>query len=206
MSQTSRFQNLYVARLTTQDRPCFVCNKFTAVVLTSADNSNADWFYICRSHLADTNFCSRIGGTPPLPKSPKSTPKGKQEQQQPPPESDSFADLFTSIGSAWSSWRRKTDNKKKEDGKEQGKNEPKPKEDEEPTQEQQDEKGPRTPSPPPAPNQQQQQPVRFILHRDYFYLRQREHIRKAQKKEANEKLKALQFSEVPKHRPTARTT
>lgn len=186
-----RLQNLYVARPTAQERPCFVCNKFTSVVLTSADNSNADWFYVCRAHLGDFNFCSKLGGNNKPVKSP--TEVKKETLANRPPESDSVTELVSSIGSAWKSWRGSNKKTEEEDEKEK-------KKDEEETKSKQEEAPPS--SPPPSTPSSPQQPIRFIIQRDYFYLRQREFTKKAQKKEATEKLKTLQFPEVPKNMPT----
>ncbi|KAK4520984.1 Protein N-terminal and lysine N-methyltransferase efm7 [Mucor velutinosus] len=204
-----RLQNLYVARLVTQERPCFVCSKFTGVVLTSADNSNTDWFYVCRAHLGDFNFCSKLGGSP----KPAQNAQIKKEQLvNRPPESDSVVDLVSSIGSAWKSWRGsgkksdEEDDKKKDDKKGDDK-------DNEKDESQVEKKASSSPAlssdtslpPSPAPASvpaSPQQPVRFVIQRDYFYLRQREYMKKIQKKEASEKLKTLQFPEVPKTLPT----
>ncbi|CEP10530.1 hypothetical protein [Parasitella parasitica] len=221
-NQSQRLQNLYVARLVTQERPCFVCGKFTSVVLTSADNSNADWFYVCRSHLGDFNFCSKLGGSP----KPVQTKARKELQaNRPPPESDSIVDLVSNIGSAWKSWRQgsnNTSNKSQDDDNDEGKkkehdNNNNNKDQDEKSKEDEDNKqssptpsgssNSNTPSSPlssasPALPLQQQQPVRFVIQRDYFYLRQREYKNKIDKKEASEKLKTLHFPEVPKSKPT----
>lgn len=187
-----RLKNLYVARPTTQERPCFVCSKFTSVVLTSADNSNADWFYVCRTHLGDFNFCSKLGGKPV--KSPTAADMKKAEAlANRPHESDSVSDLVSSIGSAWKSWRS---TKKPEDEKDKSEKDDK--------QEEKDEKEATGNTPPPVtstPNSPQQ-PVRFVIQRDYFYLRQREYVKKMQKKEAAAKLSTLSFPEVPNNIPT----
>ncbi|KAI9313498.1 VPS4-associated protein 1 [Dichotomocladium elegans] len=183
--------NLYMARMATQERPCFICSKFTPVVLTTtAEDASDDWFYVCRTHLGDRNFCTKIGG-PVLPSSspPKSPKKAYTDR---PPESDSVTELVASIGSAWSAWRntkKKEEDKEKEEKEKEEEKKKKKKEEEE----DEDEK---KPSPPP-----QQQPIRFILHRDYFYLRQREVSNRIKKKEASEKLRTLQFPEVPKEPP-----
>ncbi|KAG0175430.1 hypothetical protein DFQ28_000043 [Apophysomyces sp. BC1034] len=202
MTQSPRLQNLYVAKLTAQERPCFVCSKFTSVVLTSADNSNSDWFYVCRSHLGDCNFCSQLGQS----KSPqaKRTQKSQQDMLQGQKvESDSVSDLVASIGSAWKSWRGKTETDEKEKKEEEEKKDNKQEKKEETTvakkekeEEQQTSAGTIEPS---SPRPQQQ--VRFVLQRDYFYLRQREQTKKLQKKHATEKLKSIQFPEVPKGLP-----
>ena len=190
--------NLYIAKLAAQERPCFVCSKFTQVVLTTADNSNADWFYICRSHLGDTHFCTKTGGSSsPTPKSP--TRKKFNKDDQAPVESDSVSDLVASIGSAWNAWRNK--DKNDQDNKDQDKEKDNDNKDED-NDKKQDEKEPSTPTTPtfttPSPPPQ---PIRFILQRDYYYLRQREMTRRAEKKRAGEALRTLQFPEVPKDRP-----
>ncbi|KAI8388472.1 VPS4-associated protein 1 [Radiomyces spectabilis] len=211
MTQSGTLKNLYIARLTTQDRPCFVCSKFTAVVLTSADNSNTDWFYTCRTHLADSNFCTKVGSSPRL--STKGTAQGKKEPYKDrEPESDSVMDLVSSIGSAWKSWRTKKpdddkdkDKKEKEakddSGKETDKSESKREKSQDPPEtgasSPTSESGALTPSKPT-------EPPKFVLHRDYFYLRQREHMKKQQKREASDKLKNLQFPEVPKTPPISK--
>ncbi|KAI7856240.1 VPS4-associated protein 1 [Circinella umbellata] len=203
---SERIQNLYVARLTTNERPCFICNKFTAVVLTLADNSNHDWFYICRSHLGDTNFCSRVGGSAAGNKSVPSSPRTKKQFEDRPPESDSVSDLVASIGSAWNSWRKKPseneDDKKKDDDNKKKKSDndddqKDTKSDDDKKQENHKDVSDSVPTSPKSP----QQPVRFVLNKDYFYMRQREYTRKIQKKEANNKLKTLDFPEVPKTHP-----
>lgn len=198
-----RLQNLYIARLTTQERPCFVCNKFTGVVLTSADNSNTDWFYICRSHLGDFNFCSKLGSGPKS--NNKTLETKKQALANRPVESDSVVDLVSSIGSAWKSWRtKKPDEDQETDKKDPDKKEADQKKDDTTTTAEKDESSTSTPTTtsPPASPTSPQQPVRFIIQKDYFYLRQREYTKKIQKKEATEKLKTLQFPEVPQTMPT----
>ncbi|KAI7903745.1 VPS4-associated protein 1 [Cokeromyces recurvatus] len=206
-STQQRLQNLYIARLVTQERPCFVCNKFTGVVLTSADNSNADWFYICKSHLGDSNFCSKLGGSPKTTRNSQQREIKKKELANRPPESDSVIELVSSIGSALKSWTTK---KTKEEGNDKKEKEGK-KEDEETKSDKADNDEEKSlnssnstihSSSPKISNNLPQQPVRFVIQRDYFYLRQREYQKKIQKKEAAEKLKTLQFPEVPKAMPT----
>lgn len=193
--------NLHIAKLAAQERPCFVCNKFTQVVLTTADNSNADWFYICRSHLGDTHFCTKTGGSSsPTPKSPT---KKKFKDDQSPVESDSVSDLVASIGSAWNAWRKKDkkeDQEKDNDKKDEKDDDKKDDKDDDKKQDEKDTSTPTTPTfaTPPSPPPQ---PIRFILQRDYYYLRQREMTRRAEKKRAGEALKSLQFPQVPKERP-----
>lgn len=196
----TRLQNLYIARLTTQERPCFVCSKFTSVVLTVADNSNSDWFYTCRSHLGDFNFCSKVGGGSSKRNSAPSSPKASTSLKDRPAESDSMVDLVSSIGSALTSWRKKPDNESKgKDDKETKKDDKEATKDDEGTTTGQDDKDATTTSSPPplTSSPQPQAPPKFILQRDYFYLRQREHMKKQQKKEADQKLKTLQFPKVP---------
>ncbi|KAI9308512.1 VPS4-associated protein 1 [Cunninghamella echinulata] len=204
----AKIKNLYIARLTTQERPCFVCSKFTSVVLTSADNSNDDWFYTCRSHLGDFHFCSRItDSSSPKPTKQKITSSEKLKDKQ--PESDSVVDLVSSIGSAFKSWRN---NNKTEEEKGDNKKEDKEDKEEEKKDEEKDDKDEKegkgsdkvneqksSPSSPSLPSSSA--PPRFILQRDYFYLRQREYIKKLQKKQADETLKTLDFPSVPKGIP-----
>lgn len=192
MSDNQRLQNLYIARLTSQERPCFVCSKFTNVVLTLADNSNADWFYTCKSHLGDFNFCSKVGGTKI-----KSPELKKEVLVNRPVESDSVSDLVSSIGTAWKSWRGKDEKKPEDADKKEEKEEKEDKKEEKIEKEQVAHSPPPTISSPASI----QQPVRFILQKDYFYLRQREYMKKLQNKQASEKLKTLQFPEVPKNKP-----
>ena len=193
-----RLQNLYIARLTAQERPCFVCSKFTSVVLTSADNSNADWFYTCRAHLGDANFCSKLGGNNTKAQPTKAAAGAKKEPiSNRPPESDSVGELLSGIGSAWKSWRKgskEDEEKEKKEGDKDDKKEEKKKEE--------DEESKKQDTPPPSTPSSPQPPVRFVIQRDYFYLRQREYMKKTQKKEATEKLKTLSFPEVPKNMPT----
>ncbi|KAI8082790.1 VPS4-associated protein 1 [Halteromyces radiatus] len=200
---TSKIQNLYIARLTKQERPCFVCNKFTLVVLTSADNSNSDWFYTCRSHLGDFNFCSKVGGSP-KPKATLPPQTSNSSLKDRPVESDSVVDLVSSIGSALTSWRKKPDDEKNKD---KDKNKKDDKDDDNGNDNSNDNKedvsSSASATPPPASTSPQPQaPPKFILQRDYFYLRQREHTKKQQKKEAEERLKTLQFPSVPKTIPS----
>ncbi|ORE08158.1 DUF1742-domain-containing protein [Rhizopus microsporus var. microsporus] len=179
-------QNLYIARLITNERPCFVCNKFSNVVLTLADNSNTDWFPVCKSHLGDVNFCTKLGGSS-KPTSPQLKAAKREKLEARKPESDSVSDLVSTLGSAWKSWRSSKDTDKGEEKKEEKKEDKKEEEGSE--VEKKEEKI------------EQQQPVRFILQKDYFYLRQREYTKRIQKKEAEERLKKLQFPEVPKKDP-----
>ncbi|CAO3632977.1 unnamed protein product [Cunninghamella blakesleeana] len=201
----------YIARLTTQERPCFVCSKFTSVVLTSADNSNDNWFYTCRAHLGDFNFCSRVNN-------PSSSPKPTQKQKSTTeetlkdrkPESDSVVDLVSSIGLAFKSWRSNNKDDKKKEEEEEGKEKEKDKKEdkEKEGKEEEEKKGKenkdeiKNQSPTLEP-QKQQQP-RFILQRDYFYLRQREYVKKLQKKHAEQTLKTLDFPSVPTGKPTSK--
>ena len=61
------------------------------------------------------------------------------------------------------------------------------------------------PPSPPSPQRitevTPQRPPLFILHKDYFYLRQREHKKKQQQAEATETLKHLDLPPVPNSSP-----
>ena len=54
------FQNLYHLRRVaqTQSKPCSICYKATASVLTTPDSK--DWFYTCDGHLKDPGFASPV--------------------------------------------------------------------------------------------------------------------------------------------------
>ncbi|ORX47681.1 hypothetical protein DM01DRAFT_1135670 [Hesseltinella vesiculosa] len=195
-------QNLYIARLTSQDRPCFVCSKFTMVVLSSANKSNDDWFYVCRTHLGDINFCSKIGGPPGTKSKPTVSKSSAVVDTEREPESDSVYDLVSSIGSAFTTWR----NKGKDDGKKESKDGDEDKEDKKDSKKdskkesKEDKDATNSPASSPSPSKPAD-PPRFILQRDYFYMRQREQHMKQQKKEAADRLKTLDFPKTPTHHP-----
>ncbi|KAH8551957.1 VPS4-associated protein 1 [Umbelopsis sp. PMI_123] len=192
-------KNHYILRATTTERPCFVCSKFSSVVLTSADNSNEDWFYICKSHLNDSNFCSRHGGSSPRPASPAASPSKKPviKDADAKPESNSVSDLISGIGTGiWNTWKG---NPKSDD--EQAKEKDKQKEESKTINStKQDSPTPPPPAasttPPPKPT-----PVTYILHRDFYYLREREAQKRKAKKDASARLQNMQFPEVPKTIP-----
>ncbi|KAI7865535.1 VPS4-associated protein 1 [Spinellus fusiger] len=197
---TCPFQNLYSARLTTQERPCFVCSKFINVVLISADNSNDDWFYVCRSHLGDTHFCTKLGGKPVQPQSPL-TKKHTLEDRK--PEGDTVSDLVESISTAWKSWR---DTKKESPQDTAEKNTAEKNTKDTAEKDTKDTAETREPSPTASPKEktstpEKDVPIRFVLQKDYFYLRQREYTKKKQKQKAEEAFKALSFPKVPTVRP-----
>ncbi|KAI8065717.1 VPS4-associated protein 1 [Gongronella butleri] len=200
------FSNQYIARLTADERPCFVCSKFTTVVLTSANGSNADWFYVCRAHLGDTHFCTKLGGnTPPVAAKPK--PKSPTYDSDKQPESDSVLDLMSSIGSAFTAWRAKDkdkekDEKKKNDKDDDEKDKKKKKEDEDKSN---DGSAPPSPAASATTTSSPSSPAAskpiFILQRDYFYMRQRKAYKSLQQKRATESLNKLEFPDVPTHAP-----
>lgn len=111
--------------------------------------------------------------------------------------------MVASIGSAWNAWRKK--DKKEDQEKDNDKKDDKDddKKDQKGDDKKQDEKDTSTPTTPTfaTPPSPPPQPIRFILQRDYYYLRQREMARRAEKKRAGEALKSLQFPQVPKERP-----
>ncbi|GAO48466.1 DUF1742-domain-containing protein [Saitoella complicata NRRL Y-17804] len=55
---TPPFTNLYHKRTAANDKPCFICKKFTTTVLITPDQS--DFFYACNSHLSDTGFATPV--------------------------------------------------------------------------------------------------------------------------------------------------
>jgi len=46
--------NNYSLRAAKDQRPCFICGKFSSSVLDAPD----DFFFVCSSHLKDSGFCS----------------------------------------------------------------------------------------------------------------------------------------------------
>jgi hypothetical protein len=47
---------LYDKRIANKDSICFICSKFTNVVL----RNDQDWFYCCDGHISDSSFCKPI--------------------------------------------------------------------------------------------------------------------------------------------------
>jgi AAA-ATPase Vps4-associated protein 1 len=185
-------KNQYILRATASERPCFVCSKFSSVVLTSADNSNEDWFYVCKSHLNDANFCSRNGGSSPRPISPASPKPPVAKNVDVKPESNSVSDLLSGIGTGiWNTWKGNT---KSDDEPAKGKEEDSKKTTSALSN---------SPTPPPAASTPplKPSPVTYILHRDFYYLREREVQKRKAKKDAAARLHTMQFPEVPKTMP-----
>lgn len=59
------FPNVYVKKLVkdADSKACFLCHKPSSIVLltiSSPEFEFKDFFYVCQSHLADTNFCTEI--------------------------------------------------------------------------------------------------------------------------------------------------
>lgn len=199
---TLRLQNSYSLRTSQQDRPCFICNRFSNAVLTT-DGLSPDWFYICRPHLDDRGFCSVIGGVPPPPSlsldAPRKNDKKKSYSPDVKPESNSVTDLVTGIGSGI--WNTLTGAKKEEEKKDNKKDDKDDKKD--------DEEGKKSKPPPLSPtiaptrtvSSPPAQPRKYILHRDIFYLREKEFITKQEKKRASEILQKYSFPAVPKTIP-----
>ncbi|KAG2178559.1 hypothetical protein INT44_001712 [Umbelopsis vinacea] len=188
-------KNQYIVRATASERPCFVCSKFSSVVLTSADNSNEDWFYVCKSHLNDANFCSRNGGASPRPASPASPKPPVAKNVDAKPESNSVSDLISGIGTGiWNTWKGKSDDEK---AKEKDKDDESKKA----------ATSAQSPTPPPAASTPplKPSPVTYILHRDFYYLREREVQKRKAKKDAAARLQNMQFPEVPKTIPGSLT-
>ncbi|KAG2171293.1 hypothetical protein INT43_002915 [Umbelopsis isabellina] len=186
-------KNHYVLKATAADRPCFVCSKFTTAVLTCSDNSNDDWFYVCKTHLTDSHFCTIIGGSSPRPSSPAVSPKPKPKTTDTKAESNSVSDLLTGIGTGiWNTWKGSPKADDKDDSKEK----------DDKSKERAEAAAPNPPvTPSPPPNQPKATAATYVLHRDFYYLREREVQKRRQKKEAAAKLHTMQFPEVPKTLP-----
>ncbi|CAO3673752.1 unnamed protein product [Umbelopsis vinacea] len=173
-----QMKNQYILRATATDRPCFVCSKFSSAVLTSADNSNQDWFYV---------------SSPAAPKTP--IDKGSKAT----PESNSVSDLIAGIGTGiWNSWKGSP-----KPDEEQGKEKDKQKKDDKKANNNSPAASPTPPptisTPPPKSS-----PTTYILHRDFYYLREREvQKRRMKKEEATAKVQQMQFPEVPKTIPSS---
>ncbi|AOA62426.1 GQ67_00697T0 [Komagataella phaffii] len=63
MAQELPFNNLYKLRRVAADqaKACFICYKPSDVVLvTVVSKEKPDFFYLCKSHLEDTHFCSKL--------------------------------------------------------------------------------------------------------------------------------------------------
>lgn len=194
-----QMKNQYILRATATDRPCFVCSKFSSAVLTSADNSNQDWFYVCKSHLTDANFCSVHGGQSPRPASPAAPKTPIDKGSKATPESNSVSDLIAGIGTGiWNSWKGSP-----KPDEEQGKEKDKQKKDDKKANNNSPAASPTPPptisTPPPKSS-----PTTYILHRDFYYLREREvQKRRMKKEEATAKVQQMQFPEVPKTIPSS---
>jgi hypothetical protein len=109
------------------------------------------------------------------------------------PESNSVSDLLSGIGSGiWNTWKGNTksdDEQAKDKQKDDSKKT---------TSAQQD-----SPTPPPAASTPplKPSPVTYMLHRDFYYLREREVQKRRAKKESAARLQNMQFPEVPKTMP-----
>ncbi|KAI9145611.1 hypothetical protein BKA69DRAFT_1048623 [Paraphysoderma sedebokerense] len=79
------FQNLYTLRTSTKENSCWICSKFTPLILTSS--SDKDWFYICRVHLSDKNFCKHVNPTV-VSESPVRSQTSKTSNDAPPSSSN----------------------------------------------------------------------------------------------------------------------
>jgi AAA-ATPase Vps4-associated protein 1 len=204
-------QNSYTVRIATQERPCFVCNKFTTTVLTSEDGAS-DWFYVCMPHLADTSFCRVVGLPAQAPPSPKSSKnKNDKAKTDNPAENNSVTSFVSSVSSVASGlWNTIASKKDEEEPNalEEKKGDKKQDNDNDNDANTDKAKKPNTlpgsfsalPAGAPSPVITPTKP-KYILHRDIFYLREATFKKKQQKKQAAERLMNLEFPAVPKTAP-----
>jgi len=60
MANNQQFHNEYIFRCAqNKEGPCFVCYKPTNFFLHTTKEPK-DWFYVCKGHINDTSFCTRI--------------------------------------------------------------------------------------------------------------------------------------------------
>ncbi|KAJ3116851.1 hypothetical protein HDU96_008632 [Phlyctochytrium bullatum] len=163
------FDNRYRWRRTEKQGTCWVCNKPSPEVLVSGEN--ADWFYICLSHIQDRAFCKQ--DLPPAAAAP-ADPVPSAPSTPPAPPADKPASLPGSFPDA----------KDAEPAKDAAKDEAK------------SATASPTPKPKPPPG-----PKFFILHDNFFYLRQAQKRKKAQEKDKGALLSSLAGVVVPKKLP-----
>ncbi|KAI0269289.1 VPS4-associated protein 1 [Gloeopeniophorella convolvens] len=160
------FQNIYFKRATATARACYVCNKPTTTCLATVNT--VDFVYTCEAHLSDPGFATEIVD----PNAPKEVSKEE----------------IARVKAEWEAKeaRRKEKAKAKEDDKggKDGENE---KDD--------GKKSAQSPSPPvpgalpsptPSPGATTPTHKRYILHRDFYAMRQAEHRRRRQAKQMQE--------------------
>ncbi|CAG8455385.1 16633_t:CDS:2 [Funneliformis mosseae] len=174
--KTEQLINLYTHRITTADKPCFICNKFTTSVLRT--DNGLDWFYTCESHLSDRGFATPVPEPKPEPTIVVQSTKIKGSQKE-------------------DSAKSKSDSATNQEEKDKSKEPTKEGKEEEKEEKKEEKQQVATPKPsikpqPPRPTK----PKQYVLHRNIFYLRQDNLNKKRQKAETQILLSKL--PSVPK--------
>ncbi|KLO15749.1 DUF1742-domain-containing protein [Schizopora paradoxa] len=170
MSNPEKFENRYFKRTAGTARPCYVCRSPTPIVLATKDS--VDFIYTCEGHLSDPGFASPAvaSGARKLGLSDDEIQKVKEDWEE--------------------KQRRKAEKEKERKEKEKEKEKEKDGEDKSKSDESKEkekdkatEKKPVTPISPPPPTTSHPQ---YILHRDFFDMRQRLHRKRRQAAQARE--------------------
>ncbi|KAG5356171.1 UPF0589 protein [Yarrowia sp. B02] len=166
-------ENDYTLRLVAENatKACYICYRPSAHVLI--DKSNTDFFYICKSHLTDKGFATRVD--PPVDKAAvEAELKAKQLEAE-----------KAKVKKEWEEAQKKKEKNEVE----------KDKEDEEKVKEMilKDKK---LPSPEPAPESR-----KYTLHPAIYTQRVRQKKELAAAKKRAEQIKTMQFPGVPKGLP-----
>ncbi|XP_006459976.1 hypothetical protein AGABI2DRAFT_202508 [Agaricus bisporus var. bisporus H97] len=165
------FQNLYYKRTAGTAKACFVCYRPSTTVLATINT--VDFIYVCPSHLSDLNFASQV----------------KEETK-----SQVTTEEIAKVKAEWEEKQKRKKEKEKEAAKaeKEKKTEEKKGEGQESKDKADDKKEdkpdsrtttPSRPSPSTAPAPAHE---RYILHRDFFAMRQGEHRRRRQTAQARE--------------------
>ncbi|TFK43252.1 VPS4-associated protein 1 [Crucibulum laeve] len=174
------FANLYYKRTAGTPKACYICYKPSTTVLATLNTT--DFIYTCDAHLSDPGF-AKLADAADDTKSPK--PEISPEE-------------IARVKEEWEVKQKKKLEKEKEKAKEKEKEKEKEKTDgdkgdkdeKEKDQKKEGSKSPKIPgalasgsNTPTTPSSSHQ---RYILHRDYFAMRQGEHRRRRQATQAKE--------------------
>ncbi|KAF9057440.1 VPS4-associated protein 1 [Panaeolus papilionaceus] len=158
------FTNLYYKRTAGTPKACYVCYKPTTTVLATINT--VDFLYTCPTHLVDPGFASLVS-------EPKATPAISAEE-------------IAKVKAEWEEKQKKKAEKEKE--KEKEKDEKDNSKDKDSDGEKKVASSSRTSASPALPSSAPATPSheRYALHRDFFAMRQSEHRRRRQTKQAKE--------------------
>ncbi|KAI9325114.1 AAA-ATPase Vps4-associated protein 1-domain-containing protein [Zopfochytrium polystomum] len=189
------FQNNYRWRRADKEGTCWVCMKPSPDVLVSGEN--ADWFYVCTSHLLDTGFCKPFVVPSPAPTgaaATSSTPPQATGSSSPAlpgafPGTDPVAGAGSSETDAAAAVAAAAATKDKPDATAPAGGGASP-----PATPAAARAAPAAPAPAPGPKF-------FVLDSKLFYLREAEKRKKAQSRDKADRLAELRGIQVPKSRP-----